>query len=194
MSACQGYKSWELHFDAQAPSEHVSRIWSQHHPSPKHAEIVATAPDTWVTLPKGLDPRFRNPCWKDGSTQRLRCMPYYQVIGVSKCGTTDMFNRLRRHPDMAAGSKGPHFWDECPSPPRSACTAPPNGDFDGYVDLFKKGAEQIAENPEAICGEASSNTYTGVYTYVRRSSKEPFEGPELFQDQGGVGDQALERL
>ena len=43
--------------------------------------------------------------------------------------------------------QGPHFWDECPYPPKGACTAPPNGDFDGYVNLFEKGASQIKANP-----------------------------------------------
>lgn len=63
--------------------------------------------------------------------------------------------------------QGPHWWDECPYPPKGACTAPPNGDFDGYVGLFEKGAAQIAQHPTAVCGEASSNTFTGVFTYVR---------------------------
>ncbi len=145
--------------------------------------------------------------------------------------------------DASSGAcrpQGPHFWDECPYPPKGACTAPPNGDFDGYVNLFEKGAQQIKANPlvgracrgirkgtesirmaarwpsmqrrhgwacdpvcscawtvsgwtptaletaesggkqpwlsppcrvpppaQAICGEASSNTFTGVYTFVR---------------------------
>jgi N-acetylgalactosamine 4-sulfate 6-O-sulfotransferase len=34
-----------------------------------------------------------------------RCMPYFQIIGVSKCGTTDLYNRLKRHPDLADGAK-----------------------------------------------------------------------------------------
>lgn len=43
--------------------------------------------------------------------------------------------------------QGPHFWDECPHPPKGACTAPPNGDFDGYINLFEKGASVIRTNP-----------------------------------------------
>lgn len=70
-------------------------------------------------------------------------------------------------PFHSNGCQGPHFWDECPYPPRGACTAPPNGDFDGYVGLFDKGASQIQANPKMITGEASSNTFTGVYTFVR---------------------------
>ncbi|KAG1659112.1 hypothetical protein FOA52_015905 [Chlamydomonas sp. UWO 241] len=149
-----------------APSYSVADVWKAFKPAANHDEIVAAAPDTWAVLPKELDPKYRNPCWTDDNG-RFRCAPYFQILGVSKCGTTDLFARLKRHPELADGSKGPHFWDECPYPPRSACTAPPNGDFNGYVDLFEKGAYQIKTNPVMITGEASSNTFTGVYTFVR---------------------------
>jgi len=149
-----------------APSKSAAEIWASFKPSAKHDEIVAAAPDTWKVLPKSFSPEYKNPCWYDEYT-RFRCAPYYQIIGVSKCGTTDMYARLKKHPEIADGSKGPHFWDECPYPPRGACTAPPNGDFDGYVNLFEKGAYQIKANKELVTGEASSNTYTGVYTFVR---------------------------
>jgi hypothetical protein len=43
----------------------------------------------------------------------LYCIPYFHIIGVSKCGTTDMFRRLSLHPQVApTHNKGPHFWDE----------------------------------------------------------------------------------
>ena len=47
---------------------------------------------------------------------------------VSKCGTTDMYKRLSRHPDFVESiNKGPHFWDECTYPPVDSCTVPPTG-------------------------------------------------------------------
>lgn len=33
-------------------------------------------------------------------TGTLRCLPYFQILGVSKCGTTDLYQRLSRHLDM----------------------------------------------------------------------------------------------
>ncbi|GAX79940.1 hypothetical protein CEUSTIGMA_g7380.t1 [Chlamydomonas eustigma] len=152
--------------DIKGPNYSTAVRWNGFNPSARHAEIVEAAPDTWDVLPTQLDPAYRNPCWTDANN-RFRCLPYFQIIGVSKCGTTDLFARLKRHPEFADGSKGPHFWDECPYPPRGACTAPPKGDFSGYVDLFEKGAYQIKTNPIMITGEASSNTYTGVFTFVR---------------------------
>lgn len=149
-----------------APKYSVAQYWKEFKHSPQHDAIVATAPDTWKVLPEEFESKYKNPCWTD-SYNRFRCIPYFQIIGVSKCGTTDLFARLKRHPELADGSKGPHFWDECPFPPRGACTAPPHGDFDGYADLFEKGAYQMKAQPTMITGEASSNTFTGVFTYVR---------------------------
>jgi hypothetical protein len=30
----------------------------------------------------------------------LACLPYAYILGQPKCGTTDLFDRLRRHPDI----------------------------------------------------------------------------------------------
>lgn len=42
---------------------------------------------------------------------RFRCLPYFYIIGQPKCGTTDLFDRLRFHPDVRlALLKEPHWW------------------------------------------------------------------------------------
>jgi hypothetical protein len=61
--------------------------------------------------------------------------------------------------------QGPHFWDETSWPPPKE-QKPPR-DFDWYVDVFSGAAKKMAEDPSAVTGEASSNTYSGVYTYLR---------------------------
>lgn len=33
----------------------------------------------------------------------LRCIPYFHILGVSKCGTTDLYHRLSKHPQMFEG-------------------------------------------------------------------------------------------
>ena len=43
-------------------------------------------------------PGARNPCWFEN--KKLRCIPYYHILGVSKCGTTDIYNRLVKHPHI----------------------------------------------------------------------------------------------
>ncbi|GLC45471.1 hypothetical protein PLESTB_000317600 [Pleodorina starrii] len=144
----------------------ASEVWGQHVRSARFELIRAQSPDIWQVLPPSYDPRFKNPCWTD-TAGLFRCIPYYHILGVSKCGTTDLYHRLSKHPDLfKSRNKGPHWWDECIHPPRGPCTAPPNGDFDGYVNLFADAAEKILRLPEGITGEASSNTFTsaaGVY-------------------------------
>ena len=42
---------------------------------------------------------------------RMRCLPYFYLIGQPKSGTTDLFYKLNMHPDIAMGThKEPHWW------------------------------------------------------------------------------------
>jgi len=43
----------------------------------------------------------------------LRCLPYAMIIGVSKSGTTDLFYRLSKHPEVFPSSrKEVRFWSK----------------------------------------------------------------------------------
>ncbi|XP_076446975.1 carbohydrate sulfotransferase 15-like [Babylonia areolata] len=59
--------------------------------------------------PFPLLPDYRSPCWRHSQDKELRCLPSVYLAGVSKCGTTDMFHRLVRHPHLIARFKEP-FW------------------------------------------------------------------------------------
>eukprot|EP00798_Chlamydomonas_sp_ICE-L_P024282 gene24282-9881_t len=190
-----------------APGYNTAASWETFVRSPKHDQIVKTSPDVFELLPEKLESKFRNPCWYQTKEdqKKLRCIPFYHILGVSKCGTTDLYNRLARHPDIYESlnkcattdlynrlamhpdiyeslNEGPHWWDECAFPLKGACTAPPNGDFDGYVDLFRNAAKKIEANPNGITGDASSNTFTaarGVYLRWWEKDKPP-PGPDDF--------------
>lgn len=48
---------------------------------------------------------------RDGNLYRMRCLPYFYIIGQPKCGTTDLYDRLRLHPDVKFTTfKEPHWW------------------------------------------------------------------------------------
>uniref|UniRef100_A0AAQ5YE57 Sulfotransferase n=1 Tax=Amphiprion ocellaris TaxID=80972 RepID=A0AAQ5YE57_AMPOC len=48
---------------------------------------------------------------RDGKDFRLRCLPYFYIIGQPKCGTTDLFHRLLLHPELKFNTmKEPHWW------------------------------------------------------------------------------------
>lgn len=47
----------------------------------------------------------------DRKLYRMRCLPYFYIIGQPKCGTTDLYDRLRLHPDVKFTTfKEPHWW------------------------------------------------------------------------------------
>ncbi|XP_076448410.1 carbohydrate sulfotransferase 15-like isoform X2 [Babylonia areolata] len=59
-------------------------------------------------------PGLKNPCWYEDPRKRkqMRCLPYFYVAGVAKCGTTDIFKRVRIHPAIMQGElKEYHWWD-----------------------------------------------------------------------------------
>eukprot|EP00105_Crassostrea_gigas_P041521 XP_019925669.1 PREDICTED: carbohydrate sulfotransferase 15 isoform X2 [Crassostrea gigas] len=69
----------------------------QGRPKPTIDDILCMAPFTFNSSHK-------NPCWTSVNG-KLKCLPYFQVIGMDKCGTTDLFARISRHPDVVPNIK-----------------------------------------------------------------------------------------
>ena len=165
------------------PTAPPADIWAAHRAalSARHEAIVAASPDVFAMLPTDsppLLPGIASPCWHAatealGAHTDVRCMPLIHVLGVSKCGTTDLYKRLAKHPDFVNSlNKGPHFWDE--SPPG------PAGQFASYVALFDELAKRVAANASdatssatrLVSCDASSNTFTASGVYRRGHSPE----------------------
>ncbi|XP_069114897.1 carbohydrate sulfotransferase 15-like [Argopecten irradians] len=57
---------------------------------------------------------YKNPCWRDSRSGRLRCLPYFHLFGTCKSGTTDLFHRMTHHPQIIPNrgilSKETWFW------------------------------------------------------------------------------------
>jgi N-acetylgalactosamine 4-sulfate 6-O-sulfotransferase len=77
--------------------------WSTWSPSPWHNQLAGLSPDVFVLLPKQYNPEHKNPCW-GGLGPGLSCLPYFNIIGVSKCGTTDLYHRLTLYKQILAAS------------------------------------------------------------------------------------------
>jgi hypothetical protein len=44
---------------------------------------------------------YKNPCWHEaGEEGKLACLPYAYILGQPKCGTSDLFERLKGHQDI----------------------------------------------------------------------------------------------
>ncbi len=89
-----------MHAQAYAPTKTAAEVWAQHKHLASYDDIVKAAGDTFQVLPQQLSNEHSNPCWKNGTTGQLRCLPYFQILGVSKCGTTDMYGRMIHHPQI----------------------------------------------------------------------------------------------
>eukprot|EP00051_Salpingoeca_urceolata_P027539 m.481937 g.481937 ORF g.481937 m.481937 type:complete len:396 (+) comp22389_c0_seq1:127-1314(+) len=93
---------------------------------PRHSPSVIQR--EWRELLEAVgkfEPQWRNPCWRvvnadnDGGKKRggkqrakttVRCLPAFFVLGVAKCGTTDLHLKLSMHPEIAQpGRKEPHW-------------------------------------------------------------------------------------
>ena len=54
-------------------------------------------------------PEYKNPCFFEET--QLRCLPYFYLAGSPKCGTSDLWFNLLRHPQVYDGvRKESHFW------------------------------------------------------------------------------------
>ena len=132
----------------------------------QNADFKSIDPELYKEMPLKLIKKYKNPCWEQRGT--LRCLPYYNILGVSKSGTTDLYHRINKHPSIIpATNKGLHWWDE---------RRPVNkeGTFDEYVALFSETAKRLQEHPDYITGEASSNTFTYTGTGLRGKRQQSF--------------------
>ncbi|XP_071494091.1 carbohydrate sulfotransferase 15-like [Diadema antillarum] len=75
-------------------------------------ELRQLAPQVFSRFPHSSEflPEYKSPCWKGKQSGALRCLPYFFLGGFPKCGTTDLWGKLIRHPGMVKTVKEPHWW------------------------------------------------------------------------------------
>ncbi|XP_026350121.1 carbohydrate sulfotransferase 15 [Ursus maritimus] len=132
-----------------------------------------------------------------GKHFRLRCLPRFYIIGQPKCGTTDLYDRLRLHPEVKFSAiKEPHWWTR----KRFGIVRLRDGlrdryPVEDYLDLFDLAAHQIHQGLQAgsaqeqsrmtriIIGEASASTMwdNNAWTFFYDNSTDG-EPPFLTQD------------
>ncbi|XP_045926350.1 carbohydrate sulfotransferase 15-like isoform X1 [Micropterus dolomieu] len=133
---------------------------------------------------------------RNGKVFRLRCLPFFYIIGQPKCGTTDLFHRLLLHPEVKFNTmKEPHWWTR----KRFGYIRFKDGfqekfPVEDYLDLFDLAAyniqEEISGNSsgdhhtlQLITGEASASTMwdNQAWSYLH-GDREETEPPFLAQD------------
>ena len=68
-------------------------------------QLRAVAPDVFGDVKRPWLEGVKNPCYRDGEGA-VRCLPFLSIVGVSKCGTTDLYKKLMRL--KCAALPGPH--------------------------------------------------------------------------------------
>ncbi|KAM4704104.1 carbohydrate sulfotransferase 15 [Rhinophrynus dorsalis] len=145
----------------------------------------------------------------EGYRYRLRCLPHFYIIGQPKCGTTDLYDRLRLHPRVQFSViKEPHWWTRkrfgivrlmepfhTPFPLEDYLDlfdlaaqeiqghhSSDHGREDVKTDPSDQGREDVKTDPLLI-GEASASTMwdnnAWTYVYDNLTNTEP---PHLIQD------------
>eukprot|EP00057_Strongylocentrotus_purpuratus_P020775 XP_011675249.1 PREDICTED: carbohydrate sulfotransferase 15 [Strongylocentrotus purpuratus] len=79
---------------------------------------LMTMPDTadWLVvfdaIPETFIPNIKNPCffYRGTSPPGLRCLPYFYLIGMQKCGSTDLWEKINAHHEIQRIEKEPHWW------------------------------------------------------------------------------------
>ncbi|XP_068183492.1 carbohydrate sulfotransferase 15-like isoform X2 [Antennarius striatus] len=132
--------------------------------------------------------------YQNGKMFRLRCLPFFYIIGQPKCGTTDLYHRLLLHPEVKFNTlKEPHWWTRKRFGPllvESQKRVP----LEDYLDLFDLAAHNIQEvirghssgdqrALQFITGEASASTmWDNRVLHNLRKDKDESEPPFLAQD------------
>ncbi|XP_071839186.1 carbohydrate sulfotransferase 15-like isoform X2 [Apostichopus japonicus] len=133
--------------------------WSEDE-KPIHLE-----PEALSEYPAEFIESKKNPCWVS-PRGTVDCLPYFYLAGMPKCGTTDIWVKLTKHPQISVSRKEPHWWAKIrvgtyngKSTLGSSATA--------YYELWgnlmrkvtmKKG-EEYASN--TIFGDGSASTFWG---------------------------------
>ncbi|XP_052250310.1 carbohydrate sulfotransferase 15-like [Dreissena polymorpha] len=102
------------------------------------------------------------------ATTRLRCLPYFLIIGQPKCGSTDLFWKIAKHPDIVTPPiKELHWWSRNRQGRRfNYMKLIP---FSDYIDMFDNAGVRIYEklldyiddvdDDQIITGEASVSLF-----------------------------------
>ncbi|XP_067675364.1 carbohydrate sulfotransferase 15-like isoform X1 [Haliotis asinina] len=99
--------------------------------------------------PKYL-PNFKNPCWyaKEDGKLRLKCVPYYHILGVAKSSTSDLAHRIRAHKDVlpcndCLGEKESFYWSRRRYGYEYSMEERPPCNFSCLQHMFSKAAQRI---------------------------------------------------
>lgn len=130
---------------------------------------------------------IKNPCWYSPAGQ-LSCLPYFLIIGMQKCGTTDLYAAIAAHDDVVVRRKRwgelikeIHFFDAYHYGKNAEGTAPHvNMTFSQYTEKFQDATESISKgNNKIITGEATPGYMWRLYTWPYYPQNKHLNSPRI---------------
>ena len=117
------------------------------------ATVRAAWQDVFDEVESGTPvPNIASPCWRD-KAGTAHCLPAFIVAGVAKCGTTDLFQRLKKHPQLRGSRvKEPHWLTRAGKPGGKRYQ------FSMYMSMWDGPAEDIIKK-NLLTFEASASTF-----------------------------------
>ncbi|PIK54389.1 putative carbohydrate sulfotransferase 15 [Apostichopus japonicus] len=74
--------------------------------------VQLMAPEISNFIGKERLKNYKNPCWAR-TPLSISCVPYFFLLGVTKCGTSDIYEKLVKHPQIVDGvKKESHWWTQ----------------------------------------------------------------------------------
>lgn len=93
-----------------------------------------------------------------------RCVPHFFLLGQVKCGTTDLYAKLSKHPEVYSASvKEQHFFSR--------------EWYDGkrYIQQYARGASQIASGSKLLLGDGTPDTFWAFLRCLNKEFKYPHD-------------------
>ncbi|XP_067945784.1 carbohydrate sulfotransferase 15-like [Watersipora subatra] len=145
----------------------------------KNLIVQRMVPDVSIAAVQSFHRHWQSKRNGTGPRKQLRCLPYFFIIGMEKCGTTDLYQRISKHPDVALSmAKELQWWTRRRFFYSSNNTFPKglqsdeyklqhtpnltNVPFKHYYAFFDSVADQIAAKTQRfINGSGHHRTITG---------------------------------
>ncbi|XP_071486330.1 carbohydrate sulfotransferase 15-like [Diadema antillarum] len=148
-------------------------------------ELFKLAPQVFDEIPQTFLPMYKNPCfiYRGAYPPGLRCLPYFYLIGMQKCGSTDMWEKINEHDEVQRTEKEPHWWARY----RVRDLPPDYGNYTTplslgwYLDAMSyKIVPRLVQTPETaswlVIGDGSTSTLWD--NQWQTLSPTQFNGPE----------------
>lgn len=143
-------------------------------------EILTHYPGPFIT-------QMKNPCWLSPKDD-LYCLPYFYLAGMPKCGTTDIWEKLTKHPQVWGSSKESHWWAKVRVGRHygnTSLTTNATSYYQRWGKMIRKVAKQKGKEylPHVIVGDGSASTFWDnrfwSYDFPNLTVGPPFTTPSL---------------